>query len=28
VPAADSINVRGMGNGSRTAIWTVTYTQP
>jgi hypothetical protein len=28
VPAGDSINVRGTGNGSRTAIWTVTYTQP
>jgi hypothetical protein len=28
VPAADSINVRGVGNGSRTATWVVTYTQP
>jgi hypothetical protein len=28
VPAGDSINVRGIGNGNHTATWIVTYAQP
>ena len=28
VPAGDSVNVRGIGNGNHSATWAVTYAQP